>query len=188
MAAFRLSLTPDEKAYLKELVRLAIAGRLSGRGPTTPPEPPAGLADGVLLQHLGAFVTLKRGGDLRGCIGNLIGTGPLYQIIWNMALAAAFEDPRFNPLTPPELDGLDIEISIMGPLAPCPDPQLIEIGRHGLIMRRGARQGLLLPQVPVEWGWDREQFLAQTCRKAGLPATAWREPDTEIIWFEAVVF
>jgi len=71
---------------------------------------------------------------------------------------------------------------------PCPDPELIEVGRHGLIVRQGARQGLLLPQVPVEWGWDREQYLAQTCRKAGLPSQAWRDATTQLYWFEAVVF
>ncbi|MBA4357288.1 MAG: AmmeMemoRadiSam system protein A [Humidesulfovibrio sp.] len=188
MPAFRLTVSPEEQKYLKELVRLAIASHLTGRGPATPPEPPAELTSGLLRRPLGAFVTLKRGGHLRGCIGNLVGAGPLSQTVWDMAQAAAFQDPRFNPLTPPELDGLLIEISIMGPLTPCPDPQQVEIGRHGLIVRRGASQGLLLPQVPVEWGWDREQFLAQTCRKAGLPAQAWREPDTEILWFEAVVF
>jgi len=184
MKAFRLTVSPEEQHFLKDLVRLAIAGRLTGHGPVTPPEPPTDL----LKSELGAFVTLKRGGQLRGCIGNLVGTGPLHRTIWNMAQAAAFQDPRFNPLTPQELDDLDIEISILGPLEPCPDPQLVEIGRHGLIVRRGGNQGLLLPQVPVEWGWDREQFLAQTCRKAGLPATAWREPGTELYWFEAVVF
>lgn len=183
-SSFRLSLTPDEQQYLKELVRLAIASQLTGQGPVTPPEPPTEL----LKSELGAFVTLKRNGHLRGCIGNLVGAGPLFKTVWNMAQAAAFQDPRFNPLTPAELDGLSIEISILGPLEPCPDPQLVEIGRHGLIMRRGGNQGLLLPQVPMEWGWDCEQFLAQTCRKAGLPAQAWREPGTEIYWFEAVVF
>jgi len=184
MDSFHLSLTPDEQQYLKDLVRLAITSQLTGRGPATPPEP----ATELLKNELGAFVTLKLGGHLRGCIGNLVGQGPLFQTVWNMAQAAAFQDPRFNPLSVAEMDGLSIEISIMGPLEPCPDPQLVEIGRHGLIMRRGGSQGLLLPQVPVEWGWDREQFLAQTCRKAGLPANAWREPGTEIYWFEAVVF
>jgi len=184
MEAFRLSLSPDEQKYLKELVRLAIAAHLTGRGPATPPEPPTDL----LKAELGAFVTLKRGGNLRGCIGNLVGSGPLYRTVWNMAQAAAFQDPRFNPLTVAEMEDLEIEISIMGPLAPCPDPQKVEIGRHGLIVRRGGNQGLLLPQVPVEWGWDKEQFLAQTCRKAGLPAAAWREPGTELYWFEAFVF
>jgi AmmeMemoRadiSam system protein A len=184
MAAFRLSLTLDEQQYLKELVRLALASHLTGRGPVTPPEPPTEL----LKSELGAFVTLKRDGHLRGCIGNLVGNGPLFQTVWNMAQAAGFQDPRFNPLAPPELDGLGIEISVLGPLEPCPDPQLVEIGRHGLIVRRGGNQGLLLPQVPVEWGWDREQFLAQTCRKAGLAAQAWREQGTELYWFEAFVF
>lgn len=184
MESFHLSLTPDEQQYLKDLVRLAITSQLSGRGPDSPPEP----ASDLPRTELGAFVTLKRNGHLRGCIGNLVGRGPLFQTVWNMALAAAFQDPRFNPLTAAEMDGLSIEISVLGPLEPCPDPQLVEIGRHGLIMRRGGNQGLLLPQVPVEWGWDREQFLAQTCRKAGLPANAWREPGTEIYWFQAVVF
>ncbi len=184
MEAFHLTLTSQEKQYLLELAQLSIAGSLSGRGPTTPPEPPTD----QLRQELGAFVTLKQGGDLRGCIGNLVGCGPLYKTIWDMAQAAAFKDPRFNPLTQPELDGLTIDISVLGPIEPCPDPQQVEIGRHGLIMRRGSNQGLLLPQVAVEWGWDREQFLAQTCRKAGLPQSAWREPGTEIYWFEAVVF
>jgi hypothetical protein len=188
MDSFRLSLSPEEQSYLKDLVRLALASQLTGRGPATPPEPPHNPPMDLLRSELGAFVTLKRDGHLRGCIGNLVGHGPLYRTVWDMALAAAFQDPRFNPLTVAEMDGLGIEISIMGPLTPCPDPQLVEIGRHGLIMRRGGNQGLLLPQVPVEWGWDREQFLAQTCRKAGLPANAWREPDTEIFWFEAVVF
>jgi AmmeMemoRadiSam system protein A len=184
MQPFRLSLSDEDKRYLKDLVRLSIAGRLSGRGPATPPDPPSEL----LRRELGAFVTLKRGGQLRGCIGNIIGQGPLYRTVWDMARAAAFEDPRFRPLAAAEQDDLELEISVLGPVERCPDPQLVEIGRHGLIMRQGGRQGLLLPQVPVEWGWDREQFLGQTCRKAGLPATAWRQPQTEIYWYEAVVF
>jgi len=184
MESFRLSPTDEDKAYLKTLVLLSITGSLSGGGPDTPPEPPSEL----LKRELGAFVTLKRDGRLRGCIGNIIGQGPLYRTVWNMARAAAFQDPRFAPLTQPELDDLEIEISILGPVEPCPDPNLIVVGRHGLIMRQGGRQGLLLPQVPVEWGWNREQFLAQTCQKAGLPASAWRDPATEIYWFEAVVY
>lgn len=184
MDSFRLSPTDDDKRYLKDLVRLSITARLSGQGPETPPEPPSEL----LRQELGAFVTLKRHGQLRGCIGNIIGQGPLFRTVWNMARAAAFEDPRFPPLSQAEFADTDIEISILGPVLPCPDPELVEVGRHGLIMRQGPRQGLLLPQVPVEWGWDREQFLAQTCRKAGLPVQAWRDPATEIYWYEAVVF
>ncbi|OIN99645.1 MAG: AMMECR1 domain-containing protein [Desulfovibrionaceae bacterium CG1_02_65_16] len=184
MDRFRLSLSDAEKSYLKDLVLLSITSRLTGRGPATPPPPQTDLPQ----RELGAFVTLNREGRLRGCIGNIIGQGPLYETVWRMARAAAFEDPRFPPLTQAELDGLAIEISILGPIEPCPDPELVEVGRHGLIMRQGARQGLLLPQVPVEWGWDRKQFLAQTCRKAGLPANAWRDPTTQLYWFEAVFF
>lgn len=184
MQPFRLSLSDEDKRSLLDLARQSIAGRLSGRGPAVPPEPDSEL----LRRELGAFVTLKRGGQLRGCIGNIIGQGPLYRTVWNMARAAAFEDPRFRPLAAAELDHLDFEVSVLSPVERCPDPGLVEVGRHGLIVRQGGRQGLLLPQVPVEWGWDREQFLAQTCRKAGLPASAWRDPATEIYWFEAVVF
>ncbi len=184
MERFHFSLSDAEKSYLKDLVRLSITSKLTGHGPDTPPPPPTEL----LRDELGAFVTLNRQGRLRGCIGNIVGQGPLFVTVWNMARAAAFEDPRFPPLSHAELDDLTIEISILGPVTPCQDLGEIEVGRHGLIMRRGLRQGLLLPQVPVEWGWDREQFLAQTCRKAGLPATAWRDPDTMIYWFEAEFF
>lgn len=184
MDGFQLNPSDEEQRYLKELALLSITSRLSGAGPKTPPEPQSAL----LRMELGAFVTLKRQGSLRGCIGNIIGQGPLYATVWSMAQAAAFEDPRFQPLGPDELADLDIEISILGPVLPCPDPERVEVGRHGLIMRQGMRQGLLLPQVPVEWGWDRLQFLSQTCRKAGLPAQAWKDPSTQIYWFEAVVF
>ncbi|MDR3640818.1 MAG: AmmeMemoRadiSam system protein A [Humidesulfovibrio sp.] len=183
MERFSLSPTDADKAYLKNLALLSITSRLAGRGATPPPP-----STELLERELGAFVTFKRDGQLRGCIGNIIGQGPLCQTVWDMAQAAAFQDPRFPPLTKAELEGLEIEISILGPIEPCPDPKLVVVGRHGLIMRQGARQGLLLPQVPMEWGWDREQFLAQTCRKAGLPATAWRDPATAIYWFEAVFF
>ncbi|MDP2848457.1 MAG: AmmeMemoRadiSam system protein A [Humidesulfovibrio sp.] len=184
MDNFRLSPTDEDKLYLKDLVLLSINARLSGQDPAAPPDPPSSL----LRQELGAFVTLKRNGQLRGCIGNIIGQGPLFRTVWSMAQAAAFEDPRFPSLTQPELADLEVEISILGPVLPCPDPEQVEVGRHGLIMRQGSRQGLLLPQVPLEWGWDRHQFLAQTCRKAGLPAQAWRDATTQIYWFEAVVF
>jgi AmmeMemoRadiSam system protein A len=182
---FRFDLTDEEKNYLRELVRLSIAGRLDPSvGLPGPPEPPTQ----TLREHLGAFVTLKLGGGLRGCIGHVQGSGELYHTVWNMARSAAFEDPRFPPLTPGEFEAVEYEISILGPIEPCPDPALVEVGRHGLIMSRDGRSGLLLPQVPVEWRWDRETFLAQTCVKAGLPRQAWQDPDTTILWYEAVVF
>jgi AmmeMemoRadiSam system protein A len=182
---FRFALTDGEKSYLKDLVRLSIASRLKpGGGPETPPAPPTE----TLRARFGAFVTLKIGGRLRGCIGRLMGAGPLFETVWGMARAAAFEDPRFPPLTPQEFAEVEVEISILSPITPCPDVDKIEIGRHGLIVRRGFQSGLLLPQVAVEWKWDRTRFLEQTCRKAGLPPDAWRKPGTEILWFEAEVF
>lgn len=185
MEEFRFELTDEEKKYLKELVVQSISFGLNpSDGPFGPPEPPTD----KLRQVLGAFVTLKLGGRLRGCIGNIQGSGELFRTVWDMAQSAAFKDPRFSPLTEDEFQKIEYEISILSPIDTCPDPERVEIGRHGLIMSRDGRSGLLLPQVPVEWQWDRETFLAQTCVKAGLPRDAWRDPATTILWFEAVVF
>jgi len=185
MSDFRFELTDEEKSYLKELVVQSIS---KGLNRTDAPAAPSAPPTDKLKESLGAFVTLKLGGNLRGCIGNVQGEGELFHTIWNMAQSAAFKDPRFPPLHENEFDAIDYEISILSPLDVCPDPELIEVGRHGLIMSRDGRSGLLLPQVPVEWKWDRETFLAQTCVKAGLPKNAWKEPGTTILWFEAVVF
>ena len=142
----------------------------------------------VAPEHRGAFVTLhKAGGELRGCIGTILPVGPLHETVAQMAVAAAVEDPRFLPVTLPELANLIVEISALTVPEPA-DLEHIEVGRHGLIVSRGPRKGLLLPQVAPEWGWDRLQFLDQTCRKAGLPAGAWREPGTRVEWFEAEVW
>lgn len=183
--AFLLSLM--EKEFLVDLVRLSIVNRFAAR--EGQPEVPVPVPSSEMLQReLGAFVTLKIDGKLRGCIGYLVGDGPLYLTVVRMAQAAAFEDPRFSPLEYEEVALLEVEISVMGPISPCGDLERIEVGRHGLIVRKGMHSGLLLPQVPVEWGWNRETFLEQTCRKAGLPEMAWREPQTQVLWFEAVVF
>lgn len=179
---FHLTLNDADKAACKALARWAIARRLGQDAPRPATDAP------LLAEHYGAFVTLKREGRLRGCIGNVSAAGPLAETIERMAQAAAFEDPRFPPLTADELPEVDIEISILGPITPCPDPQQVEVGRHGLIVRRGFHSGLLLPQVAVEWGWDRETFLDQTCVKAGLPRGCWKKPRVELWWFEAVVF
>ncbi len=144
--------------------------------------------DAVAPAHRGAFVSLHTAsGDLRGCIGTILPVGPLDETVSRMAVAAAVEDPRFLPVTLPELVNLVIEISALTVPEPA-DPERVEVGRHGLIVTRGPRKGLLLPQVATEWGWDRVEFLDQTCRKAGLPAGAWREPGTRIEWFEAEVW
>ena len=180
---FELILTDQEKCFCKALVDWVIRHHL---GLTSDPKPV--LESRTLNEELGAFVTLKRDGRLRGCIGNIVGNGPLLATIERMAGAAAFEDPRFPPLTADEVDGLHVELSVMGPLTPCPNPELIEVGRHGLYIRKSIHSGLLLPQVATEWGWDRETFLDQTCVKAGLPKGTWRKSKTEIWWFEAVIF
>ncbi len=183
MDAFHVALTDAEKSYLKDLVRLVIAAKLAGKAPDLPAPDSE-----TLGRKLGAFVTLTIDGNLRGCIGHIVGDQPLFATIAAMAEAAAFGDPRFPPLTRREFDRVAIEISILGPLEPCPDPARVVVGRHGLLARRGGRSGLLLPQVPVEWGWDRKTFLDQTCRKAGLEPGCWRDPATTLYWFEAEVF
>lgn len=183
MDDFKLSLSDEERRYLLDTVHsridLALRGQMFGGMPLPPP--------GTLYERFGAFVTLKRQGQLRGCIGRLASSEPLFTTVGKMAEAAALHDSRFPPLTLPEFQDIEIEVSILGPITLCPNPTQIVIGRHGLIMRKGNRQGILLPQVPVEWEWDRETFLAQACRKAGLPPDAWHDANTEIYWFEAYI-
>jgi len=179
---FTLTLSAEERQFLLESVKKRIDSVLRERKLVETPPPP-----GILFEKYGAFVTLKRNGQLRGCIGRIASSHPLYLTVSEMAEAAAFHDTRFPPLLLSECNDLDVEISVIGPITHCDDPSLVEVGKHGLIVRRKERQGLLLPQVPVEWEWDSETFLDQTCRKAGLPAEAWHDPETEIYWFEALV-
>ena len=112
---------------------------------------------------------------------------PLLETVARMAVAAAIEDGRFEPVTEAELDGLSVEVSALSPLGPI-RPEEVEVGRHGLLVGQGGRRGVLLPQVPGEQGWDRETFLVHTCRKAGLPDDAWKEPGVELLGFTADVF
>lgn len=141
-----------------------------------------------LLQKAGAFVTIKSHGCLRGCIGHVEGIKPLYETIIEMAIAASTQDPRFSPVTEDELADLQVEISVMAPLRLIEDPEEIQVGVHGILMRRGFRSGLLLPQVATEHEWDRTTFLEQTCRKSGLPTNAWKDSETKIYVFSAQVF
>jgi len=181
-----LSISSDDKHYLRNLVRWSITTYFNGS--RTLDEASVPRSDNPLLsEELGAFVTLKKNGALRGCIGNVLGQGPLFMTVARMARAAAFEDPRFPEVSEAEFSELSIEISIMGPVTICPDTELIEIGKHGLIMQYGSRSGLLLPQVPVEWNWDKKTFLEQTCRKAGLAPDMWQHADNNIYWFEAYI-
>ncbi|PYQ29312.1 MAG: AMMECR1 domain-containing protein [Acidobacteria bacterium] len=144
--------------------------------------------DEDLRRPAGAFVTLTIRGDLRGCIGSIAPVAPLFRAVANGALNAAFRDPRFPPLRKDEFERTEIEISVMGPIEIVNDVNEIVAGRDGLIVSRGRNAGLLLPQVASEYGWDRDTFLGQTCRKAGLPSDAWRLPDCRIERFAAEVF
>lgn len=171
----------SQQRALIEMARSAVVESVSGRRLVVPTL--------ELPEATGAFVTLKRRGELRGCIGTLHCRASLTEEIVRVAICAAREDPRFEPVSIAELDELTIELSILGPLERIDphDATAIVIGRHGLVVEHGRRRGVLLPQVAPEWGWDREMFLSQTCRKAGLPAEAWRR-GAEVYRFEAIVF
>ncbi|MBN2288966.1 MAG: AmmeMemoRadiSam system protein A, partial [Candidatus Glassbacteria bacterium] len=178
-----MGLTDQEKQYLLKLARDVICYVVAGGE-----RPSAEAITPVLAEKRGAFVTIKKKGQLRGCIGYLEAVKPLVETVSEMAAAAALRDHRFPPVSPGELDQLELEISVMSPIHRVADTAKIQVGHHGLIIRRGALQGLLLPQVATEYGWDRETFLAQTCRKAGLPPDAWKMEGTEISAFSAEVF
>ena len=141
----------------------------------------------VLAEHRGAFVTLKIEGRLRGCIGHVIGVAPLWRAVRENAIAAAFEDPRFEPLRSEELPLLRIEISALTPLRRVAAGD-VKVGRDGVLIERGHSRGLLLPQVAVELGWDHDTFLDHTCWKAGLPKDTWRKEKVTIEIFSADVF
>jgi AmmeMemoRadiSam system protein A len=175
-------LDPAQKKTLLALARSAIAVKLG-----LDADEPA-LDDPVFHEKLGAFVTLHRDGDLRGCIGIIEPVLPLVQTIREMAVSAAFRDPRFSPLQAREFSLIDIEISVLSPISVIQDEKDVVVGRDGLIISRGGRRGLLLPQVATEYGWDAVTFLQHTCHKAGLAADAWHEQGTVIERFSAVVF
>ncbi|MBN1901129.1 AmmeMemoRadiSam system protein A [Candidatus Sumerlaeota bacterium] len=141
-----------------------------------------------IQEKSGVFVSLHKLGELRGCIGYITGTIPLFQAVIENTVNAASKDSRFPPVQEDELDMIGIEISVMTPLQPVDDINMIEVGRDGLVIEKGFHQGLLLPQVATEWGWDRKEFLEQTCRKAGLPADAYLKKDVRIFRFQARVF
>jgi AmmeMemoRadiSam system protein A len=141
----------------------------------------------ILALSGGAFVTLHHRGDLRGCIGHIEANEPLGTVVRRCAVAACSADPRFLPITPIEVDEVMIEISLLGPLQQITGAADVAIGRHGLVVEQGPQRGLLLPQVAVEWKWDVDTFLAQTCHKAALPREAWKHGAS--LWrFEAEVF
>ena len=172
--------SPEERRTLLHLAHRSIESALAGQPIDATP------SSEHLVEPRGAFTTLHLFGELRGCIGYVLPTGSLYQTVAETARAAAFDDPRFQPVTQNEAPYLKIEISVLSVPRPI-HPDEVEVGKHGIIVTSGARRGLLLPQVPLEWGWDRETFLTQTCVKAGLAPDAWRR-GAEIQAFTAEVF
>jgi AmmeMemoRadiSam system protein A len=159
--------SPEERTLLLRVAHEAIAATLDQRAISLAPP------SEHLAEPRGAFTTLYYRSDLRGCVGYVFPVTPLYRTIAESACGAAFDDSRFSPVTRDEALELQISLSVLSPPQPIQAEQ-VEIGRHGLLISLGPYRGLLLPQVPVEHGWDRIQFLEQTCRKAGLPLDAWQ--------------
>ena len=178
-------LTTQERKMLLDIARSSIAGYLKTGKKTDIPEP----SSTALRQPTGVFVTLRKGADLRGCIGSLVGERPLYLAVQDMAVESAVKDPRFMPLTLPELEGVKIEVSVLSPLEKVDSIERIKLGEHGVIVRKGMRSGVYLPQVAEETGWNKEEFLSSLCaHKAGLSPDAWKQKDTELYIFTAEVF
>jgi hypothetical protein len=176
------TLSPEEKKELLQIARSAInlavrenkVLEYEARNPN-------------FIKEKGAFVTIKKSGNLRGCIGFIEPIMPLYQAIIRSAIYAALEDPRFPAVSANELKDLELEISVLTPLEKIQDPSVVKVGKHGLVISKGDKKGLLLPQVPVENNWDRETFLREVCIKAGLPEDAWKS-GAHLFVFEAIVF
>ena len=177
-------LNEEQKKKMLKLARASIMHYLKTGGRLDTKE-----GDPVLNEEMGAFVTLHRRGALRGCIGNMVGRGPFYLTVRDMAIEAATGDPRFRLVTLDEMDEIDIEISALSPLKKIKNPDVIEAGKHGVIVKQGFRSGVYLPQVATEQGWDREQFMNSLCgQKAGMDADAWKKGDCDIYIFTAEVF
>lgn len=176
-------LNKEEKEKLLEIAKLSIIEAVTGKRQFLP-----NVTEDRLKENSGAFVTIKENSRLRGCIGYIQAVKPLYETIKDAAKSAAVNDYRFNPVGQDELEKLELEISVLTPLKKIKDISEIEVGRHGLYMKQGFNSGLLLPQVAVEYNWDKETFLKETCGKAGLPQDAWKDKSTDIYIFSAEIF
>jgi len=176
------SLSEADRFAALQLARMAVVEAVSQHK-----LPDAFPREGVFAQRCGVFVTLHVRNRLQGCIGVIEANEPLGEAIVRCAASAALEDPRFAPMRSEQLDGLSIEISLLSPMEPIA-PEAIEIGHHGLFVRLHAQRGLLLPQVAIEHRLTREKFLEETCRKAGLPREAWRDPEARLFGFTCEVF
>ena len=187
------TITDEEKKALLAEARETIAAKLEKRQPQYRPGPSSEKAISALSKPCGAFVTLhskdNRGQrQLRGCIGRMTASTPLEKTIRAMAVESAFGDPRFPPLGISEFPDIDIEISALSPMELCPDPRSVKVGVHGLYLIHRGRAGVLLPQVPVEQGWNLDEYLDYICVKAGLPPHSYEAPGAELFTFTAVVF
>ncbi len=176
------ALSAAERTALLHLARAAVTARVRG---SSPPDP---AMSGAPAQPGAAFVSVHRGAQLRGCLGCIEPRADtLAETVARMAAAAAGDDPRFAPLGLDELEEATIEVSVLGPLVAISGPEDVVPGRDGLVVEDGGARGLLLPQVATAWGWDARTFIEETCRKAGLPPTAWQE-GARLYKFEAQVF
>ena len=173
----------ESQGLLLQIAREAITCHLEGRMPSKFQG-----SEGELLQKLGAFITLYKAGQLRGCVGHIVSDKPLYETVAEAAIAAATRDPRFHRVNRSEISELEIEISVLTPLQPLERIEDLEIGVHGLYIKHGEHSGLLLPQVATAHNWNCTEFLQQTCRKAQLSENAWQAPETEIYLFGSQVF
>ena len=175
-------LTEVQRRTLLQLAREAVEAQVTGAAPPAPPRMPFPDASGT-------FVTVKTHGELRGCLGTLESRDGLAHDVARCAADAASQDPRFAPVSAAELPAIAIDVSVLGPLESIDPlrPDAVIVGRHGLVVEQGRRRGLLLPQVATEWRWTAEQFLGQTCLKAGLPRDAWQH-GAQVFRFEADVF
>ena len=175
---------PEARRALLGHIRMAIRAWVESRVLL---DDPSGLPD-ELLAPAGAFVTLHKGGRLRGCIGTFQADDALASVAVRMGAAAAAQDPRFPPLTSDELEDCEIEISVLSPLRSIASPSEIDVGVHGVQLERGGQRGVFLPQVATEQGWDRDTMLDHLCVKAGLPADTWRREPVDLEVFTAEVF
>ncbi len=180
----RFALNDRDRRELLRIARQAAETAVKDKKLYEPPAP----ASAALLRERGAFVTLRKQGELRGCIGYTAAVKPLYLTVRDVATYAALRDPRFPSVTPGELGQLEYEVSVLSAFRQVLDVKQIQVGRDGLLLRKGEREGILLPQVPTEQNWDRNTFLEQASIKAGLPRRAWRDEDTDIFAFTALVF
>ncbi|RAP38760.1 AMMECR1 domain-containing protein [Candidatus Marinamargulisbacteria bacterium SCGC AAA071-K20] len=175
-------ITQLQKRSLIKLVKDTISDYLDGKAQQK------NTSDIDLMSMRGAFVTLYKKGQLRGCIGHIIAHKPLYYGIQELAIKSAFEDTRFTPVQKGEKDDLLVEISIISPVEKIKAPEDIKLGTHGLILKNGSRAGVFLPQIPIEQGWDLPTFISELCKKAGCSTSVLDDPKTEFLTFTAEVF